>query len=159
MPKSPDKPFDFEQINDMNSADVARFFDMKRQNIVYLVNEGGPKKSNGKFNLPEFTQWYISRLKEDNTPKDIRELDKKKRTEEIEKLKLANAQKRNELVPAESVEEVLTERARSLSSFLPRALLENAGMLSMRPVEELQPILREISIQAMETYTGQRKGG
>lgn len=149
---------DFDVISDISGVDLAKILGCKRQQINYFVDIEAPKKTNGRYSLVEFLQWYINHLKTGES-EDMKELDKQKRAQEIEKLKFFNAEKRRELVPAESVDEILTERARSLSSFLPRALLENASVMAMRPVDELQPILREVATQAMETYTGQRKGG
>ena len=71
-------------------------------------------------------------------------------------LKISEAEKN--VMPVELVDEILSERARSLSSFLVRNLVENAYALANHTAEELKPILRELAIQIMEVYTT-GKGG
>ena len=152
------KSLDFESLESTRREDLARLLGVSPQYVAKLVKEqGAPINEDRTYNLSEFLQWVLKWEREKNKSDAIKVVELEKKKQEVRKLKLGNATTEGHLIDREKVDEILNERARALSSFLPRALKENAIEIEMKPRDEIIPILHEVAIQAIEVYIGDRR--
>ncbi len=146
---------DPDLVTAMTRADIACLMDVKPEYINHWVEKGAPAPIDRMYNFHEFFPWYVEyKLSQRATGDKLKE---EKLEQEIKKLTLKNQESEGKTIPTALKEEIVCDRARSLSKFLPRALKENTYAMAGKTVEELNVIVNEIAIQAMEAYTGIRR--
>lgn len=145
-------------IHHVTQSIVASIWGVTRSAVVDWSNRGLEKNLDGTYDLGKVRQWLEDRAARKAGPVSgagEMTLDQKKTSLEIEKLEIANAKARGDLIDRNEHEAIMVSRASTLSRFLQSTMMSNASKLAGKPLDELQTLLMSLVQEMMEVYSGQ----
>jgi hypothetical protein len=155
---APYKVINLKPFKKLCRQDMANILGISPGAITSYVERGAPKNDDGTYDLALFVNHIITKRKRGSEPGENGDLDREIKEETLRRKKHENDILEGNVVPKEKLDQTLGARALSLSSYLHRALQENAQNIAMRPVEEIRPILDDVVRGTLDNYRGIKKG-
>lgn len=138
-------------FNNARHKDAAEFFKITVRELYKWVEKGCPRNEDDSYDLYAMHSWIIKTTEEKYSGTNLKD---QKLEQEIQKLKILNANLDGKLIDRSEMENILTSRAVSLRNFFERALTLNRSARAMRSIEELVSIDYEFTKQMMDAYLG-----
>ena len=137
-------------------GDVAECFHKTRRTVNDWLHEGCPRNSDGSFSIFDVHKWRVSKKEEKYLKGKGKSIQEQKIETDIE-YKLAQIDKiRGNTIDKDIHEQILSSRAKSLSTYLETNAVKNAIHYVGKSLEQIQALRYQESIECLEAYLGKR---
>lgn len=146
----------FNSFDICTLGDVAECFHVTRRTMTDWLHIGCPRNTDGSFSIFDVHKWRVSK-KEEKYKKGKGESVQDRKMEADIEYKLAQIDKiRGNTIDKDLMDQILSSRAKTLSTFLETNLVKLGVYLVGRSLEQMQTVLYQFAKECMEAYLGKR---
>lgn len=133
----------------------------------WVSKNGAPKNEDGTYSMPSLFKWALAYSHagrkgrpmggsqpegiEDGTKSELNKL-------RAERLRLQNMKLSGDAIPREAHEQILVNRAHTLSQYIQRSFTQNIDKFEKKTAGQLRRIMNQFLSGAMQAYIGKGKG-